>query len=162
MNAALLGLTAEAGMNVRAEKTGGIPIGDAVPAGMFLDYRLVLPGYVADASRYEWTLRAYRPGETPGGIIAAGRTGGTNGPLPAPAAWRLPGYHPETTAPVIRHDAEAQTLEISGAISFFGKLDIHAFELAISYWPDKSDEAGVARVVVKEDKIGGLWEWGSA
>ncbi|MDU9389338.1 T6SS effector BTH_I2691 family protein [Pseudomonas sp. zfem002] len=162
LNAALLGLTAEAGMNVRAEQTGGIPIGDAVPAGMFLDYRLVLPGYAADASRYEWTLWAYRPGETPGGIIAAGRTGGTNGPLPAPVAWRLPGYHPETTAPVIRHDAEAKTLEISGAISFFGKLDIHAFELEVSYWPDKSDEAGVARLIVKEDKIDRLWEWGSA
>lgn len=156
LNAALLGVTADAAINVSAEGAGGIPIGDAVPAGLFLNYRIVLPGYVFDTSRYEWTLQVYRSSQALGEVIASGRSGGTNGPLPPPASWKSPGYLPETTAPIIRHKAESGSLEIEGSISFFGYLEVHALQLEVSYWPDKSDEAGVARLVVREDKIGGV------
>ncbi|MFD2640552.1 hypothetical protein [Pseudomonas japonica] len=121
--------------------------------------RIVLPGYDPGTSRYEWSFWGYHPGETPGGIIAEGRTGGTNGPLPAPAMWKWPGYDPATTAPVIHHNIELKTLEIRGAIAFQGDLDFHALELEVSYWPDKSDEAGIARLIVKEDKIPGRVGW---
>ncbi|MDR0279380.1 MAG: hypothetical protein LBJ37_15990 [Paucimonas sp.] len=157
LNAALLGLTADAAMNINAEQTGGIPIGDAVPAGIFLDYKIVLPGYKADASNYEWVLQVFRVGAPSGEIIARGREGGVNEPLPAPA--KNPDYHPETSAPEVRYDAEAETLEIKGSISFFGKLAVQALELEVSYWPDKSDEAGVARLIVKEDKISTWRGW---
>lgn len=159
LNAVLLGLTADAAMNVKAEHSGGLPIGDAVPAGLFLDYTIALPGYGVDASRYEWALQVYRPGQSSGETIASGRNGGTNGPLPPPVSWKRPGYHPETTVPVIRHDPASGTLGISGSISFFGAFEVHAIELEVSYWPDKSDESGVARLIVKEDKIG---EWKGA
>ena len=161
LNAVLLGLTADAAMKVKAEQNTGLPIGDAVPAGLFLDYKIVLPGYAVDASRYEWALEVYRPGQSSGETIASGRTGGMNGALPPPVSWKRPGYHPETTAPLISHDAESETLEISGLISFFGNLEVHALQLEVSYWPDKSDEAGVARLIVKEDKIGEWKGWGS-
>ncbi|WP_095155832.1 T6SS effector BTH_I2691 family protein [Pseudomonas sp. Irchel 3E13] len=153
LNAALLGLTANAGMIVKAEQEGGLPIGDAVPAGLFLDYKLVLPGYKADVSGYEWALQVYRPNQVLGETVASGRSGGTNGPLPPPPTWKNPGYRPETTTPVITHNA--QTLEISGSISFFGYLEVYAFELQLSYWPDRSDDSGFARLIVKEDKIKG-------
>lgn len=153
LNAALLGLTADVGMIVKAEQAGGLPIGDAVPVGLFLDYRLVLPGYKADVSSYEWALQVYRPNQALGETIASGRSGGTNGPLPPPVTWRNPGYRPETTAPVITHDAQA--LEIRGSISFFGFLEINAFELQVSYWPDKSDKSGFAQLFVREDKFKG-------
>lgn len=156
LNAALLGLIVDASMNIKAEQTGEIFVGDAVPVGMFLDYRIVLPGYKANVSNYKWALQVFRPGECSGKIIARGSEGGANEPLPAPASWKKPGYRPETSSPVIEHNAEAETLEIKGAISFFGNLDVHALELEVSYWPDKNDEAGVARLIVKEDKIG---EW---
>ena len=151
LNAALLGLTADVGMILKAEQAGGLPIGDAVPAGLFLDYKLVLPGYKADLSNYEWVLQVYRPNQALGETIASGRSGGTNGALPPPAGWKKPGYHPETTAPVITHNA--QGLEIRGSISFFGFLEAYAFELKVSYWPDKSDKSGFAQLIVKEDKI---------
>ena len=151
LNAALLGLTADVGMIVKAEPTGGVPIGDAVPAGLFLDYKLVLPGYKTDVSGYEWALQVYRPNQTSGETIASGCSDGVNGPLPPPAGWKKPGYHPETTAPVITHSARA--LDIRGSISFFGHLEVQAFELKVSYWPDKSDQSGFARLIVKEDKI---------
>ena len=153
LNAALLGLTAHAGMTVKAEQIGGIPMGDAIPAGLFLDYKLVLPGYKSDVSKYEWALQIYRPNQKSGETIASGRSGGVNGPLPPPAAWKAPGYHPETTAPVITHSAQA--LEIRGSISFFGYLEVQAFQLKVSYWPDKCDKSGFARIIVKEDKING-------
>ncbi len=151
LNAALLGLTADAGMIVKADHAGGVPLGDAVPAGLFLDYKLVLPGYKTDVSDYEWALQVYRPNQTLGETIASGRSGGVNGASPPPDGWKSPGYHPETTIPVITHSAKG--LEIRGSISFFGFLEVHAFELEVSYWPDKSDKSGFARIIVKEDKI---------
>ena len=151
LNAALLGLTADLGMIVKADQSGGLPIGDAVPAGLFMDYKFVLPGYKADVSSYEWALQVYRPNQALGETIASGGSGGTNGPLPPPATWKRPGYHPETTAPVITQRAGA--LEVRGSISFFGHLEVQAFELKVSYWPDKSDQSGFARLIVKEDKI---------
>ena len=156
LNAALLRVTADAAINVNAEGAGGIPLGDAVPAGLFLKYRIVLPGYVVDSSRYEWSLQVYRPRQASGEIIASGRSDGTNGPLPPPASWKNPGYLPETTAPIIRHKAESGSLEIEGSISFFGYLEVHALQLEVSFWPDKGDEAGVARLIVREDKISGV------
>ncbi|OLS60527.1 T6SS effector BTH_I2691 family protein [Pseudomonas putida] len=159
LNAALLGMTANAGMIVKAEQEAGLPIGDAVPAGIFLEYILVLPGYQADVSGYEWTLQVYRPNQTLGETIASGRSGVANGPLPPPAAWKTPGYRPETTTPVITHNAQA--LEIRGSISFFGFLEVHAFQLEVSYWPDKSDKSGFARLIVREDKIKGQARKGS-
>ena len=159
LNAALLGLTADVGMIVKTEQAGGLPIGDAVPAGLFLDYKLVLPGYKADVSDYEWALLVYRSNQAQGETIASGRNGGVNGPLPPPAGWKSPGYHPETTAPVITLNTQA--LEIRGSISFFGYLEVHAFQLEVSYWPDKSDKSGFARLIVKEDKIKGQSRQGS-
>ena len=157
LNAALLGLIAQLDVVHQIQARGKEILG----SGGFIDYKIVLPGYKADASRYEWTLWAYRQREVPGQIIAGGRSDGTNGPLPAPALWKQPAYLPATTAPVIQHDAESQTLEIKGSISFLGKLDFHALELEVSFWPDKSDESGVARLVVKEDKISGQQGWDS-
>lgn len=153
LNAALLGLTADAVMRVKAEQIGGGLIRGAIPAGLFLDYILVLPGYDTDESSYEWKLQVYRQGQTSGETIASGRSCGTNEPLPPPASWNAPGYHPETTVPVITHSAQA--LEIRGSISFFGYLEVHAFDLQVSYWPDKSDQSGFARLIFKEDKIKG-------
>ncbi|WP_318531824.1 T6SS effector BTH_I2691 family protein [Pseudomonas huaxiensis] len=155
LNAALLGLTADLDVKARIQRRGDEVSG----RGGTMEYNVVLPGYDPGASSYEWTLWAYRPGETPGGMIAGGRTGGTNDPLPAPAFWKQPGYEPDTTAPVVTYDAESKTLEIMGSIVFWGVLDFHALELEVSYWPDKSDESGMARLIVREDKIAG-WQWG--
>ena len=157
LNAALLGLTAELDVTERVQRPGDKVSG----RGGTLDYRIVLPGYCADTSRYEWALWAFRAREIPGQIIAGGKTGGTNGPLPAPTSWKWPRYEPETTAPVIHHHPESKTLEIRGSITFSGVLDFHALELEVSYWPDQSDESGLARLTVKEDKLQEWQGWGT-
>ncbi len=149
LNASLLGLIAQLDVVHRLKMRGKEVLG---PGGT-MDYKIVLPSYKAEASRCEWTLWAYRQREVPGQIIAGGQTDGTNGPMSAPASWKQPGYVPATTIPVIQHDAESETLEIRSSIAFLGALDFHALELEVSYWPDKSDESGVATLIVKEDKI---------
>lgn len=155
LNAALLGLDADLNVTYRVHRPApGVP-----GEGGTIDYRFVLPGYAADKSRYEWALRAYRPTEQSGEIVAGGRTGGTNDPVPAPGSWRRPGYDPKTSAPVIHQDTESKMLEIRGSITYWGVLEFHALELKVSYWPDKSDEFGVARLIVKEDKIPGPAKW---
>lgn len=151
LNAALLGLIAQLEVKQQFRMRGKEVLG----LYGIMDYKIVLPGYKAEASHYKWALWAYRQREVPGQVIAGGQTDGANGPLPAPASWKEPGYVPATTAPVIKHDAHSETLEIRGAINFAGILDFHALELEVSYWPDKSDESGVARLIVKEDKING-------
>ncbi|NNJ14526.1 hypothetical protein CSV86_004310 [Pseudomonas putida CSV86] len=156
LNAALLGLIAQLEVVHQIQTQGKEVLG----TGGFIDYKIVLPGYDAKASRYEWALWAYRQREVPGQIIASGQIDGTNAPQPVPASWKSPGYVPATTVPVIQHDAESKTLEIRGSIEFLRPLDFHALELEVSYWPDKSDESGVARLVVKEDKISGQQGWG--
>ncbi|WP_095158977.1 T6SS effector BTH_I2691 family protein [Pseudomonas sp. Irchel 3E13] len=155
LNAALLGLAADLDVTHRADRQGSKVVGVAGN----IEYTLVLPGYDPVASSYEWALWAYRPGVVPGGIIAAGRTGDANSPLPAPASRKLSGYESDTTAPVIDYDAESKSLEIQGCMAFRGTPDFHALVLEVSYWPDKSDEAGVARLIVKEDKISGGAKW---
>ena len=156
LNAALLGLTAGLDMTERVQR----PSDKVSGRGGTLDYKIVLPGYDATSSRYEWALWAYRQREVPGQIIAGGQTGGANDPRPAPASWKWPSYDPETTAPIIHHDVESRTLEIRGSIAYQGALDFHALELEVTYWPDKSDESGLARLIVKEDKIKGWQGWG--
>ncbi|MFW3898820.1 hypothetical protein ACKLLE_22005, partial [Pseudomonas bharatica] len=149
LNAAVLGLTADLAVTYRVHRPApGVP-----GEGGSIDYRFVLPGYAADKSRYEWSLRAYRPTEPSGGIVAGGGSGGTDAPAPTP------GYEPKTSAPTIHHDIESKTFEIRGAISYWGVLDFHALELEVSYWPDKNDEFGIARFIVKEDKIPGPAKW---
>ncbi|WP_175651487.1 T6SS effector BTH_I2691 family protein [Pseudomonas sp. Marseille-P9899] len=157
LNAALLGLAADLDVTHRADRQGSKVVGVAGN----IEYALVLPGYDPVASSYEWALWAYRPGVVPGAIIAAGRTGDANSPLPAPVSWKQSGSEPDTTAPAIDYDAESKSLEIKGCIAFQGAPDFHALVLEVSYWPDKSDESGMARLIVREDKISG-WRWWAA
>ncbi|MCU1732955.1 MULTISPECIES: hypothetical protein [unclassified Pseudomonas] len=40
----------------------------------------------------------------------------------------------------------------------FEVLGKQTIKFEVSYWPDKSDESGMARLIVREDKITG-WRW---
>ncbi|MFW3896089.1 hypothetical protein ACKLLE_08040, partial [Pseudomonas bharatica] len=156
LNAALLGFTAELDVTVRIQRPGDKVSG----RGGTMEYQVVLPGYTPDLSHYEWELWGYRPGETSGGIIVSGRTGSTD-PLSASDFWKRSGYETDTTAPIIDYDAESRELRIKGCVAFRGNLDFHALQLIVTYWPNKSDEAGVARLTTREDKISGWLGWKS-
>ena len=147
LNAALLGLAADVEVIHRVQRPGDEVSG---PGGT-LDYRAILPRYGVEESHYEWVLRAYQlSGE--GKVIAEGRAGDESRP-PAVAVWTGRGCDPHGPSSVIHHDAKSGALEISGSIIFNGFLDFHAVELEVSYWPNKSDKQGVARLILKEDKL---------
>lgn len=163
LNAAVLGMTAELSITIRFHTTGGgrtvgpagvlISDGMSVPAGFYLDYRFDLPNHDPTASRYEWSLTVYRPGDSAGQKIAAGRSDSNQKMTEQPPSRTKVDYNPNTTTPTIESDGATRTLTISGAIELDDNHSIHAAELNVSYWPDKSDEDGYARLIAKEDKM---------
>ena len=130
-----------------------LPRSDEMAHGGTIKYRIVLLGYSADASRYEWALRTYQPGDSSGVIIAGGRHDGADETPSTPVSGSEPGDEPQTSVPVIHHDTESKALTIRREIAYLRALDFHAMKLEVAYWPDKSDESGVARLTVIEDKI---------
>ena len=149
LNAALLGLDADVEVTYIVHR----PTPEVLAHGGTIKYRIVLPGYSADASRYEWALRTYRPGDSSGVIIAGGRSDGADETPSTPVSGSELDGEPQRSVPVIHHDTESKTLTIRRELAYLGALDFHAMKLEVAYWPDKSDEFGVARLTVIEDKI---------
>ncbi|MHA6198513.1 T6SS effector BTH_I2691 family protein [Pseudomonas wadenswilerensis] len=149
LNAALLGLDADLEVTYVVHR----PTPEFLAHGGTIKYRIVLPGYSADASRYEWALRTYQPGDSTGGIIAGGRYGGTDETPSTPVSGAELDREPQRSVPVIHHDTESKTVTIRRELAYSGALNFHAIKLEVAYWPDKSDESGVARLTVIEDKI---------
>ena len=149
LNAALLGLDADLEVTYVVHR----PTPEFTADGGTLKYRIVLPGYSADASRYEWALRTYRPGDSSGVIIAGGRYGGTDETPSAPISGSELDSEPQRSVPIIHHDTEAKTVTIWRELVYSGTPNFHAVKLEVAYWPDKRDESGVARLTVVEDKF---------
>ncbi|MGE8405579.1 MAG: T6SS effector BTH_I2691 family protein [Pseudomonas sp.] len=149
LNAALLGLDADLEVTYIVHR----PTPEVVADGGSIKYRIVLPGYSADASRYEWALRTYRPGDSSGVIIAGGRNDGTDETPSTSVSGAEPGDEPQRSVPIIHHDTASKTLTIWRELVYSGTPNFHAVKLEVAYWPDKSDESGVARLTVVEDKF---------
>ena len=149
LNAALLGLDADLEVTYVVHR----PTPEFTADGGTLKYRIVLPGYSADASRYERTLRTYQPGDSSGTIITGGRNDGTDETPSTQVSGTELDDKPQWSVPVIDHDMESKTLTIRRELAYWGSLNFHAIKLEVAYWPDKSDESGVARLTVIEDKI---------
>ncbi|NBA96261.1 hypothetical protein GUY40_15085, partial [Pseudomonas sp. R5(2019)] len=158
LNAAVLGLTAEVGIHTRIRPLGGnrtigigASVGTDVQWASYLRYAIQLPGFVPGESRYEWALTVYRP-HTAEQVIACGRSDSTPSLQPAP----LPSqndYDHDSTLPQLELDEESSTLLIRGSIELDTFYDINAAQLTVSFWPDRSDEAGHAHLIIKEDKM---------
>ncbi|OOV94826.1 hypothetical protein MF4836_18840, partial [Pseudomonas sp. MF4836] len=163
LNAAVLGMTAEVAVGVRLQRTSDliaageteiiIRDGFSIPAGIYLDYKITLPGYDPKTSRYSWKLKVFRPGDEGGMIIASGRSGSSSNLILPPASLKCPDYNPRTTTPELKEDVVSRVLSISGAIALNQTHSVHAIELEVSYWPNLADELGVAFLIAKEDKI---------
>ena len=63
-------------------------------------------------------------------------------------------YNTKTTRPITNYNKATSIMTISGAIALDANHSIHAMELETSFWPDKSDESGFARLLTLEDKAG--------
>ncbi|MBK5540611.1 hypothetical protein JFU57_20255 [Pseudomonas sp. TH07] len=161
LNASVLGVTADLSINLRPVRESDIKAAGEdyaayaeirpVPYGYFLEYRISLPEYDSALSDYTWSMKVYRPGMD-GLVIAAGNNNSPATATEAPPPLKRTDYKTETTRPAISSNETASTLTISGAIWFYDNHDMHAVDLEVSFWPDRSDESGVARLIALEDK----------
>lgn len=161
LNASVLGVTADLSINLRPVRESDIKTSGEdyaayaeirpVPYGYFLEYRISLPEYDSALSDYIWRMKVYRPGMD-GLVIAAGNNNSPTTATEAPPPLKRIDYKTETTRPATIFNEIASTLTISGAIWFYDNHDMHAVDLEVSFWPDRSDESGVARLIALEDK----------
>ena len=161
LNAAILGMTAELEITTGFDTNSDMPYepavivisdGSSVPAANFLEYRIVLPGYLSQTSRYQWLLKVYRSGQVNCQIIASSNN---DSPPAAPPSVDLKklDYNPKTTTPNISYSPTSKALIIQGKIALHTSHEITAMDLEVSFWPDNSDEVGCARLLTKEDKL---------
>ncbi len=162
LNAAVLGMTAEVDINIRSDPnyetreelvTFALGSVDYTPMGQFLEYRIGIPGYEKQSSRYEWNLKVYRIGQAAPQIIASGQSDSPPTALPPTDGLQNSDYNARRATPVIEHDVDSKCLTISGSIPLRGSHRINATELEITYWPDRSDATGLAHLVTREDKM---------
>ena len=162
LNAAVLGMTVELGVETRVDWRGSTfdtSAGDvswdgtSFPAANFIEYRITLPGFDPLASRYRWNLKIYRVGEISGQVIASGQSDSPPFPLiPYPDQKNLDWY-PKTTMPNVSIHEEPKALHVNGSIALREDNSVDAMGLEVSYWPDSTDSAGCARLHIREDKL---------
>lgn len=162
LNAAVLGVAADVGIKFRMERASDIVVageayashGDAasIPMGVYLDYSISLPNYSPESSCHLCTVTVFRPGEQEEAIASIEYVPGFEGP-PSPRSTRNRDYHPKTTQPLVYFDNDRRSLIIRGAIALHATHGIHAVKLELSYWPDKSDKLGVAKIIRMHDKM---------
>ncbi|MDH1100267.1 hypothetical protein N5C37_04020, partial [Pseudomonas mosselii] len=150
LNAALLGITAHASIDITFKETHPpktiepfVTLRDSfsVPLETRLNYTITIPNFVHGQARYEWTLVVYSPGRNTVPTVYSGDSDKEKTEL-----YENTGF-PENSS------RQGKTLRIEGSTSTANLKTIDAFELTISYWPDKSDTTNLARLVKKQDKL---------
>ncbi|MEN5162008.1 T6SS effector BTH_I2691 family protein, partial [Achromobacter spanius] len=161
LNAAVLGMTAE--MEIKSQwvnrRDSSFPTDDQADwkrvriwVGEFIIYQISLPGHEECSSRYHWALTVYRPGDSQGQVIASGESEKPPTETPSPPTLKNSDYFLNTTTPTISSDAKTKTLIIKGAVALRTINSVHAVKLEASFWPDKNDKSGFARLLCQVDK----------
>lgn len=169
LNAAVLGMDVALGFDseLRTKDDAGLaqtPVedlknGGALESGTALKYRIVLPAYDPAVSRYRFELVVQRFGLRSGSnmlrdkstevapqTLASGEHNSGNSASPiSPSPHRIPDYVALTS-----NTPTKKQPVISGGFSLDAFHSIKSATLVISYWPDKNDIEGFARVELKE------------
>ncbi|MBV4507959.1 hypothetical protein HU751_024295 [Pseudomonas sp. BW13M1] len=150
LNAALLGITAHASIDITFKETHPpktiepfVTLRDSfsVPLETRLNYTITIPNFVHGQAKYEWTLVVYSPGRNTVPTVYSGDSDKEKTEL----------Y--ENTGNPDDSSQQGKTLRIEGSTSTANSKTIDAFELTVSYWPNKNDSTNLARLVKKQDKL---------
>ncbi|MDH1144352.1 hypothetical protein N5C60_06960 [Pseudomonas mosselii] len=150
LNAALLGITAHVSIDINFKETHPpktiepfVTVRDnfSIPLETRLDYTITIPNFIQERARYEWTLVIYSPGRNTVPTVHSGDSDKTR-----------TGLHESTASPE-DSSSRGETLKIEGSIPTADLNTIDAFELTVSYWPDRDDTTNLARLVKKQDKL---------
>ncbi|MDN4500738.1 hypothetical protein QYE73_26000, partial [Pseudomonas mosselii] len=150
LNAALLGITAHASIDITFKETHHpktiepfVTLRDSfsVPLVTRLNYTITIPNFVHGQARYEWTLAVYSPGRNTVPTVYSGDSDKVKTEL-----------HEGIGSPE-NSSNQGKTLRIEGSTPTADFKTIDAFELTVSYWPNKDDTTNFAKLVKKQDKL---------
>ncbi|MEE1887908.1 hypothetical protein V0R62_09550, partial [Pseudomonas sp. 137P] len=150
LNAALLGITAHVSIDITFKETHPpktiepfVTLRDSfsIPLETRLNYTITIPNFVHGQARYEWTVVVYSPGRNTVPTVYSGDSDKAKTEL-----------H-ESTGSSEDSSHQGKTLRIEGSTPTADFKTIDAFELTVSYWPDKDDTTNFAKLVKKQDKL---------
>jgi len=156
LNAAAIGLRAEISIALRLQPSylqsseGVLFASDTVSFGFYLDLNIELPGFSAGVSNAKWYLDLYRPGGHKEDVFLRGG-GDQSGEIHGLSLGGNSIF--VESLPQFSCVNKGSSLRIQAGLALRENHGITAIQLKIEYWPDKSDDAGLAVVTVREDKL---------
>lgn len=163
LNAATLGVQADARVNLSlasnvhldtAAPVGTIiSDGHAVPAVFMLDFHFTLPNYQANQSHYRWELHLYQSGLLENTITLSGE----NAPNPELTITQPSNVNIFPLDNDKQHqsklDSERGVFTAQYSLPLHDNHHIRDIKFILNYRPNKDDDAGNARLEIKENKI---------
>ncbi|WNN40268.1 T6SS effector BTH_I2691 family protein [Pseudomonas inefficax] len=163
LNAATLGVQADARVNLRlasnahldtaAPKGTIISDGHTVPAVFMLDFHFTLPNYQANQSHYRWELHLYQSGLSENTIILSGESA----PNPELTITQPSNVNIFPLGNDKQHqsklDSERGVFTTQYSLPLHDNHHIRDIQFILNYRPNKNDDAGNARLEIKENKI---------
>ncbi|MCT8166841.1 T6SS effector BTH_I2691 family protein, partial [Pseudomonas sp. HD6422] len=156
LNAAAIGLRADISIALRLQSPhhqaseAVIFANETVNFGFYLDLNIELPGFIDGVSSVKWYLDLYRPGGHKQDVSLWGdgeRLGRINGLAAGTSDIFF------ESLPRLSCISQDKSLRIQAGLPLSENHGITAIQLKIEYWPDKGDDAGLAVVTVREDKL---------
>ncbi|MFJ4457617.1 T6SS effector BTH_I2691 family protein [Pseudomonas sp. NPDC089392] len=167
LNAAALGIQVHTSIETRLQsshtaqmpnQTGALlSDGNVVPAGFYLDVHIRLPNFDTEVAHYKWHLTIVPAGRNRQPSHLAG-----NSSLPGKVEY-TPGEtksiftNPEILSDHIHSKTTDRALHISGSFPLLENHSMECIEVTLTYWPDRHDQSGHAKVSIRENKMTSFW-----
>ncbi|MGY4526561.1 T6SS effector BTH_I2691 family protein [Pseudomonas sp. TE21394] len=163
LNAAALGVEAYVSIETRfqishitqtANETGALISDDAaVAAGYHLDLNIILPNFRNESAQYEWYLSVHTAGHNQEPFRLIGNDSNPKTIEYRPEETERTFANPASAADCIIKKIQNENLYITGSIPLLENHSAIAIELTLTYWPDKHDRSGYAKVIAKENNL---------
>ncbi|MEE1904558.1 hypothetical protein V0R39_25955, partial [Pseudomonas inefficax] len=166
LNAAALGVQAHASIETRFQPTHSTYTLDqikafisddaAVAAGFYLDFYISLPNFSTEDAQYKWQLTVYPAGQNRLPFYLSGNSSHPKVVEYVPEETQKIFASPESVSERIIFKTTDKTLHISTSIPLLENHCTKAIELTLTYWPNKHDMSGYAKVTMRENNLSSL------
>ncbi|MFV7433987.1 MULTISPECIES: T6SS effector BTH_I2691 family protein [Pseudomonas] len=166
LNAAALGVQAQASIETRFQPTHSTHTPDqtkafisddaAVAAGFYLDLYISLPNFSTEDAQYKWQLTVYPAGQNRLPFYLSGNSSHPKVVEYVPEETKKIFASPESVSERIIFKTTDKTLHISTSIPLLENHCTKAIELTLTYWPNKHDMSGYAKVTMRENNLSSL------
>lgn len=166
LNAAALGVQAQVSIETRFQPTHSTHTLDqtkafisddaAVAAGFYLDLYISLPNFSTEDAQYKWQLTVYPAGQNRLPFHLSGNSSHPKVVEYVPEETKKTFASPESVSERIIFKTTDKTLHISTSIPLRDNHCTKAIELTLTYWPNKHDMSGYAKVTMRENNLSSL------